>query len=201
MKTPPITVTSKGAGMGEALAFTEDLGVETALDKKSVLHLRLLAEELFGMLRGIAGDVNADYWLEKEGGKFELHLKSSVKMTDDMREQFLSAASDGKNYAAKGFMGKIRVIFADMLYYTKEALPYAMMNSAVAYPMGGASVESSTVWSMRLYKEELQREKADKKEAAENWDELEKSIVANIADDVKVKLIGSTAEIIIYKTF
>ncbi len=201
MKTTPVSVKSSGAGMSEALTLTENIGAESGLDKKSVLHLRLLSEELFGMLRGIAGDVEAEYWLETEDRKFELHLKSAVKMTDEVREQFLSASSDGKNYAAKGFMGKLRVIFADMIYYTKEALPYAMMNSAVAYPMGGASVESSTVWSMRLYKEELQREKGEKEDVAEKWDELEKSIVANIADDVKVKLVGSSAEIIIFKAF
>ena len=201
MKTTPIAVTSKGAGISEALAFTEKLGIENGLDKKSVLHLRLLSEELFGMLRGIAGEVSADYWLETKGSKYELHMKSDVKMTDEMREQFLSASSDGKNYAAKGLMGKIRVLFADMLYYAKESFPYAMINAASAYPMGAASVENANVWSMAIYKEELEKHKNESEAASDDWDELEKSIVANIADDVKVKLARGSAEIIIYKAF
>jgi len=32
-------------------------------------------------------------------------------------------------------------------------------------------------------------------------DELEKSIIANIADDIKVKILGNKVEIIVFKNF
>ena len=51
MKTEQIVVTSKGLGIEEALTLTEKLGNEVGLERKPMLHLRLLAEELFGMLR------------------------------------------------------------------------------------------------------------------------------------------------------
>ena len=85
MKSEQIAVTSKGLGISEALALTEEIGKSAGLDEKSVLHLRLLAEEVSGMLRGIAGDVEAMYWLEAEGRKFELHLQSTVQMTADRK--------------------------------------------------------------------------------------------------------------------
>ena len=59
MKSTVIEVTSKGGGIDEALSLTEKLGTESGICKKSVIHLRLLAEELLGMLRSIAGDVSA----------------------------------------------------------------------------------------------------------------------------------------------
>ena len=201
MKTAPVAVTSKGAGISEALAVTEKLGQQAGLERKPCLHLRLLAEELFGLLRGIAGDVEANYWIEAEGKSFELHMQSEVNMTDEMREQFISASSDKKNYAAGSFMGKIRVMIADALLSAKEALPYAMINTASAYSPVNIAGETGSFWSMSAYKDEIQRRMDESKEASEAWDELEKSIVANIADDVKVKIVGKNAEIIVYKAF
>lgn len=201
MKSAVITVTSEGSGIREALAMTEATGAENGLAGKSRLHLRLLSEELFGLLRGIAGGVEASYWIEAEKGQFELHMKADVKMTSEMRDQFLAASSSGKNEASKSFMGKIRVMIANTLLSAKETLPYAMMNTAAAYPMGGAAAETSSVWSLAFYKDEVRQHIRDSREASDAWDELEKSIVANIADDVKVKITGKTVEITVCKAF
>ncbi|MBP5618497.1 MAG: hypothetical protein J6X61_05065, partial [Clostridia bacterium] len=77
---------------------------------------------------------------------------------------------------------------------------YAMINAAAANPMGGIAGESSAVWTMAFYKEELQQNMADE-EASEAWDELEKSIVANVADDVRVSIAGKNVAITVYKAF
>ena len=201
MKTEPITISSNGAGMSEALAVTEKLGIEKGLDRKPVLHLRLLSEELFGMLRGIAGDVKADYWIEAEGNNFELHIKSDIKMTDEAKSQLLAASSSGKNSAATGFMGRIKVMIADFLLASSEVLPYAAVETVSAYPMGNAVSATSSAWSLIDYKTDVKKHLDDSKEAGEAWDELEKSIVANVADDVKVKIVGKNVEIIVCKAF
>ena len=153
------------------------------------------------MLRGIAGDVEASYRIEAEGKSFELHMQSEVNMTDEMREQFISASSDRKNYAAGSFMGRIRVMIADALLSAKEALPYAMINTASAYSPVSIVGETDSFWSMSAYRDEIRRHLDESKEASDAWDELEKSIVANIADDVKVKIVGKNAEIIVCKAF
>lgn len=57
MRSDIITVTSKNVGMDQALEMTESISSENGLEKKQKLHMRLLAEELFGLLKGIAGDV------------------------------------------------------------------------------------------------------------------------------------------------
>ena len=128
MRSTVVTITGEGKGLREAFAMTEALGKECGLEKKSGLHLRLLSEELFGLLRGIAGKVEAAYWIENEGKHIELHMKSDVKLTPEMRAQFLSASSSGTNAAAKGVMGKIRIMIAGILLSVKEAAPYSMIN-------------------------------------------------------------------------
>lgn len=199
MKSAVITVTSNGQGIIEALSMTERFGAERNLGTKPVLHLRLLAEELFGMLRSIAGNVEASYWLDADGKKFELHMQSDVEMSLEMRDKFLAASSSGRNEAAKGFMGKIRDMIGEMLLSAQDAVPYPMPDTTFLYPMDDPF--GDYVWSMNYYVEELQRKMENNKEASEAWDELEKSIVASIADDVKVKIKGKNVEIILYKSF
>ena len=201
MKSKIVTVSSEGVGIDDALAMTEALGAECGLAKKSALRLRLLSEELLGMRRGIAGKVEANYWREGEQNNFELHMASNVKLTSEIREQLLAAASSGKNEAAKSFMGKIRFMIAGFLISAKEALPYALINTAAAYPMGGYAGESASVWSMAFYKDDLKKRMGEDPDAFAAWDELEKSIVANIADDVKVKIVGKDVEITVCKAF
>lgn len=192
MKTEQTTMIRGEKGVKEALAMTEKLGVDYGLERKPVLHLRLLAEELFGMMRGIAGNIASEYKIIAEDRKFELHLKSDIKMTEEVREKLIGVSSSGKNAAATGFTGKIRVMIAEVLLSIKEAAPYAVINTASAY---------SPVWIMSDYKTEVQRNADKDKTAQQAWDELEKSVLAKIADDIKVGVVGNSVEIIIYKEF
>ena len=53
-------------------------------------------------------------------------------------------------------------------------------------------------WSMIKYEDALSnREKANDDSAKEAWDELEKSVVAKVADDVKVSIRGRMVEMTI----
>ena len=190
-------LTNSEKGINEVLAVTEKLGVDYGLEKKSVLHLRLLAEELFGMMRGIAGNTDAEYRIIAEDKKFELHLKAAVEMTEEMRGKFLDVSSSKKNAASSGFTGKIRVFIANALLSVKEMAPYAVMNTASAYTGG----DTASVWTMSAYRTEVLKNVNKNKSADEAWDELEKSVIAKVADEIKVSIIGKNVDIIIYKEF
>ncbi|MBP5289475.1 MAG: hypothetical protein J6Z79_06370 [Clostridia bacterium] len=201
MRSDIMPMTGKEQDFNASLAMTEKIGGEQGLDRKSVVRLRLLAEELFGMLRGIAGKVDADYYLVYEGKNFQLHMKADVSMTDEMRAQFIAASSSGKNDAARGFMGKVRVMIANLLLSSREALPYTMTNTVSFYSVDGMAGQMASMWTMMSYKEDLMNHLHEDGQVREDWDELEKSIVANIADDVKVSVVGSTVEISVLKSF
>ena len=201
MRSDLIRVNSKGNGIPEALALTENEGRKQGLTGRDLLHLRLLAEELFGMLRGIAGEVKADYWLEQEPDRFELHLAARIDLTPEMREQLLTASSTGRNEAAGTFMGKLWVTVVNGLYAVKEGLPAAMSSAASAFPLeGDFAGESAALWSLSAYREEIDRNRKTDGGAVEAWDELERSIVANVADEVKVRIVGKNLEIVLFKS-
>ena len=54
----------------------------------------------------------------------------------------------------------------------------------------------SSVWSLEQYRSTVRRE-----EQTAAWDELEKSVIASLADDVIVGVRGKRADIIIVKKF
>ena len=198
MKTKEISVSNYGSGMKEALDTTESLGREAGLGKKEELRLRLLAEELFGMVKAITGEAEALYWAEREGKKFSLHLKVDTEMNKAMRRRLLSVSSSGENAAAKGFMGKLLDVISTALSprdeETAALLSVGMMN------LGVTGSTAACVWSMQQYKTQMEAI-LDLPEAREAWDELEKSIVAKLADEVSVYIRGGGVELVIDKAF
>ena len=209
MKTDVVRVKTTGEGVDAALQAASAAAVYRGLDKKASLHLRLLAQEMLGMARQITGVNDADFWLESEGMSFELHLEVHPFLTGDMRRRLLDASSSGKNAAASGFMGKLRDIIdralaADELggqpdYYFQGLMGATDME--MADPLMSSATASIASWSMRNYRTAVGQETGSSRKAREEWDELEKSIVANIADEVKISIIGSQVEMIVYKDF
>jgi len=55
-------------------------------------------------------------------------------------------------------------------------------------------------WSMEDYRNQLRQYRNQNAEGSqEAWDELEKSVVSRVADDVKVGILGRTVEMTIVK--
>ena len=205
MNTINLKITGNEDSIKEALVATEKLAVDGGLDKKQCLHLRLLAEELFGMIRSITKEVKADYVVNQEDKSYELHLETEVELTMEMREEMLSVSSSGKNEAAKGFMGKLRDVIrvsllpSENLPGISERTGLGLMNMGETTGSGIREAGVGYEWSMSVYKDNLESKRRDETEEA--WDELEKSIVANIADEVKVYIKRTKVHAVIMKTF
>ena len=198
MRTDVIEVTSTGTQMEIALSQVDKVAAYKGLTGKNALHLRLLAEEMLGMMRSITGETEGKFWIEDEDGVFQLHLQVTTPMNSMKRERLLSSSSSGKNESAKGLMGRLRDVFdrsadEDVSAFTSPMLlPGAYEYSEKA----GLNWE----WSMTHYQQELASLVAMRDEAARKaWDELEKSVVSHVADEVKVSIRGRSAEMIIIK--
>ena len=198
MKTDVITVSSKGSRMETALSQVEKVAAYKGLGRKSALHLRLLTEEMMGMMRSITGETEGQFWIEDEDSLYRLHLRVATRMDSEKRDQLLSASSTGKNESAKGLMGRLRDFFdrgADE--------DIASLTSPLLY--SGAFEHSSTPaldweWSMVEYEQAVSAGvKRNEPQAREAWDELEKSVVAHVADDVKVAIRGRAVEMTVEK--
>lgn len=205
MKTDVIEITPSGEGIENALLETERAAAYRKLEPKQALRLRLLAEETAGMLRTLIGEEKFRYWIESEGTKFSLHLETQTIVTRALREELLSASSSGKNAAAKGFMGRLREILTSM---SESYVPAAVAETGYGYSYVDvtgfdASMDMSPNamlygWSLRAYRNAVAE---NKEKEPEKWDELEKSITAKLADDVKIFIRGNNVEMVIEKTF
>ena len=203
MKTQEIIVTKQGIGMNEALDESEKAGIQIGLSDKELLRLRLLSEELFCMVRSIAGDVDAAYWLEYEGKSFSIHLKSEVKLTKEMYDELVEVSTKGKNSAVRGFMENIKnMIFVFML--PRKMDYYNKLSDMISLGSYGSDFANSTAynWSMSRYRMGLNNSgDYDNDDIANARDDLEVSIVANLSDEITVSIVENCVEIIIFKAF
>lgn len=199
MKSDVICVKSDGTGVREALAQAEKIAAYGNLSKKESIRLRLLTEETMGMLGAITGPLDADFWIDEEKGEYRLHLATETLMNSRMRSELLSASTSGTNAAAKGVMGKIRDVF-------EKALEPADSDFSGYYDTGwymtggdagGVNPGGRGIWSLNHYKDSVRKDAEKKPE----WDELEKSIVANLADEVSIGIKSGTVEMTVFIKF
>ena len=208
MQTDKITVKSNGEGVQEAIEEASKFASYTGLDHKQALRVRLLAEETLGMVVSIAGDFTADFWLESSKDcAVRIFLTASTYMDYIKKRKLIDIASDKKNAAEKGFMGKIRQLIENGLYAIDEVgdltpenggFPYVSMGMCDMMP--GLDVPTASyIWSLEHYRNSCASDKRNDPFSSEARDELEKSIVANIADDVRVGVRGNSFEFVIEK--
>ena len=191
------------------LAEVEKVTTYNDLEDKKALRLRLLAEELCGMLPGLVENFSGDFWAENEVDNYELHVELKAEdMTFELRDELISVSKSGKNAAAKGVMGKIRAVAETMLLAAFDPtlpppLPAGEFYDGHGFNMGFGyidptiAVETGYIYSWSLY--------SSKAAVEENEDdayaELERSIVAKLADDIIVGVRGNNVEIVVKKSF
>lgn len=200
MKSDVIHVTNTGEGIAEAVEQTELVANFKSLPKKDSIHLILLAEEMLGMMKALTGNQEADFWIDDDNNNFKLHLKAETAMNTEMRKKLLSASTSGDNAAAKGVMGKMRDLFNRLIEpseapisneYAAGWTPAELSTAQAAAVAKNYSAISANVWSLNRYKASQAK--------GEAWDELEKSIIANIADEVEIGIAEGAVEMIVYK--
>lgn len=175
-------------------AEAERVAVYNRLDERQSGRLRLLSEELIGMLPELLEFGDGEFWIENDGKKYELHVCVTPNSVTDLdKDKILSVSRTGKNAAAKGIINKIRIAAQMMLMSYEESTseyPFEFYDMGMITGMR----HYTNAWSLASYKEQASGHK-------EKWDELEKSVIANLADDVIVGITGKKVEIIVVKNF
>ena len=207
MTTEKIKISNNGSGMNEALELTEHVADLMKLERKKRFHLRLLAEEMLSMVRAITENFTAEFWIEEKNFNCKLCLKAKSELDYQKRRELVSVSTEGKNSAALGIMEKIREIIEAGLYSMEESFALqseygtGMFNYGTLGVVDTAMSEAIYSWSMQKYKSEVKSERSENPVALEAWDELEKSIIANIADDVTVGVRKDSIELTVQKNF
>ncbi len=185
----------------------EKVTAYNGLEEKKALRLRLLAEELCGMLPGLVENFSGNFWAENDGETYELHVELKAEdMNIDLRDELISISKSGKNAAAKGVMGKIRAVAETMLLAAFDPtlpIPEGEFYDGHGFNMGFGyvdttiSCETGYIYSWSLYNYKIAVEENEK----DAYAELERSIVAKLADDIIVGVRGKNVEIVVKKVF
>lgn len=199
MKSNICIIKKGGLGLESILTEVEKVANYNELQKKEALRLRLLAEELTGMLPALVENFDGYFWLENDENKYELHTEFSVdSLSMEKKQTLIAMSATKKNAAASGFMGKIRDIAENMLLYSEELNSNNCYAIEFLHDYDVADVYYSYAWTLEHY---IEQQKQKPVNTNEEWDQLEKSIVAKLADDVIVGVKGRKVEIVIKKEF
>ena len=200
MRTNVIPVASDLSARADALFEAERFSAYNGLTGKDAMHVRLLTEETISMVDGIMKGFHGGLWLESEptstGLLCRICVEADVNVNEGQEEKLLDIATSKKNEESVGILGKIRQILRWTLQQTDSEA--SAMTGAVSpwYALGiQQNASAQAYWSLQQYSQRVQEEQPD----SEAWDELEKSIIAKLADEVKVGIRSERAQVIIEK--
>jgi hypothetical protein len=182
----------------EILKECERVAEYNGLSHKQALQLRLLCEEIDGMLPNIIDDFSGELWIDFEDGVCKVNVSIRIpEFNTDKKEELIGIAKNKKNAAAVGIVGKIRNAIENFFLDEEGMEAWALATDSFGAGHGYcAGVDYACLWRLEEYRNSVKKE-----EQAEAWDELEKSVIASVADDVMVGVKGKCAEIVIMKKF
>ena len=189
----------KGSKDLEAILLeSEKVARYNDLTKKQSLHLRLICEEIDGMLPNLLDDFNGNLWIEIVDGVCRVNVALDIpEINTAKKEELINLAKNKKNAAAVGIVGKIRNAIENFFLRNEEVEAFIPSTDMCYMSAGfGAGVNYSCLWTLNQYKSTVKGAGQE-----EGWDELEKSIIANLADDVVVGVKGNKANIVVVKKF
>ena len=202
MKTDVYRFQRAVSDTGAVTGLAEKAAAYGGLDGKQTLRLVLLCEELTELLPNLLIFGNGEFWIESRGKKFLIHsaVKADDLLTASDRNEILKLSKSGRNAAASGIMNRIRIAAETML------ANYVLAGGADKEPVYDDTspddyeialrdpFASDDIWSLAEYRQKVKEDRGAQ-------DELERSIIANIADDVRVGIIGGRVEVTIIKSF
>lgn len=197
MVTNKCVLTGTDEDLEEVLKEVEIAAVYNRLERKPSIQLRLLAEEMIGVEKGILGFVRGEFYMENDKNEYKLHLDAQLNLEPSERDAFVNVSSSKRNEVYKGFKGKILKAIDSMTGAGASA-------AGVTSPMASTYMENDVItgfqsngldlWQLTRYEEE-------NRDNQEIWDELEKSIVACLADEILIGFREGQLSMTVIKKF
>ena len=156
------------------------------------------------MLPNIIDDFSGDFWIDFEDGVCNVNVSLRFdEFTAEKKEGLVAIAKNKKNASASGIVGMIRSALENV-FLEEDSFGGGDMSLESRYfvteyynSMDQFYVaDYSSLWSLEHYRSTVKKE-----EKTEKWDELEKSVIASVADDIVVGVKGKRADINIVKKF
>lgn len=176
IETSRIKIADVEARLDDANQLIDDYIFDVGLKEKDALRLKLLAEEVLRLAKSIIGCGIMDMWLEGDARVTRIFLTAENHMDKQKQDELISVSSTGTNSKEGGFFGILKSMF------TMQGL-------------------DESTWSLKEYQEKIQRQREEDKYSQEAWDDLERSLVANLADDIEVSIDKNNIRMVVTKDF
>jgi hypothetical protein len=139
------------------------------VSRKESMHLNILSEEILELMQSY-NPSEISFDIRMNGTVCEMRFTSRVDLDRQAEAELMSISSTGKNIAGKGIISTIRNVF-----------------------------ESCRNGTMRTEKWSLQNYQANLLSGDVNAEEIGRSIIVKLADDVQIGIRSGMAEMIVYK--
>ena len=127
--------------LNEILAECERVAEYNRLSHKQSLQLRLLCEEIDGMLPNIIDDFNGELWIDYDNGICKVNVSINIpEFNTEKKAELIGIAKNKKNSAAVGIVGKIR-----KLYHTKNLYVFRYRREIIQ--VSGVSIR--ILWALK----------------------------------------------------
>ncbi len=182
----------------------DDLIREFGVSERDELRIKLLFEETISMLKMLSADFKADIWFERQGKEFQIKAEAYAQMNAPLKKELIDISTDKSNKAIKGIMSKIGDVIENGLLHYSEVMKVSQeyggntVEPGLMGIYGGIDgIEPGVMWTLSDYRTSIDEGKPEDDGYSDAVDELEKSIIANIAKDVLVGVKGNKIDMTI----
>lgn len=169
-----IVINDPATDMDNAYYVVDKFISDAGIKGKNTLRLRLLSEEVLRLIRSITGISNTKFWLEGDSRVARIFLTGEGSVDKDRQKELISVSSSGENSERKGFFGTLVSMFS-------------------------FDDSDESEWSLKDYQDELRRRRQEDPYSTKAWEDLERSIVANLADDIEVGISKGKVKMVVTK--
>lgn len=174
MRSDIVSIHNSGKGFERATDQVKKVAVYKELNELDSIQLQVLKEEMLSLVRSVTGELDASFWIEFEGSQADLHLTTQAVLDREKRAELIASSTSRKNEASKTFLSKLRDMFEEAM--VADANHYEPEDYILRDMPHGVYDEPE-------------------------WDGYERSILKNLADEVKIGIQGHTVDITVSKRF
>ena len=197
MTTAKLWISDAVRRNNDANEIMKEFAEKNGITGKDWYHLGLLTEEALGMANQILNVYNGELWVESTASGYEIILEAAVHEKDGGKA-VLTASPEG-------FMAKIaEMLNCSYIFESIAEMPENLAGMLPDYMSYGIREEKETQawagrWSLSAYRDNLRKRLEENPKAEPALDELEKSIVAHLADEVTIGIHGHRIRLAISK--
>ena len=197
MKTDKLWISDTVRRNGDVDEILREFAEKNGIEGKDYSHLCLLAEETLGMVGQMLNVYDGQLWLEDTAAGYEIILEADAHENHD--------GKDVPTASPEGFMAKVAMMMnCSYMFESIAEMPEELAGMLPDYMSYGLRESKDSPawagrWSLSAYRWQLMKRREEKPAVRLALDELEKSIVAQLADEVTIGIHGHRIRLVISK--